>query len=177
MGLERPVAAGCKAAMRQRVGQDVADRLFELAVAGKVPAVVSGVAPDPVLRPVPRRHAKFRVVPIADRPPARREGLLQNVRRKYLVNICARQHIDGTAQCLVGVEGVNRVARCSVHTQSCRRLLGRLGHRNQRGHATQQGNRRSPLRQTRAQQYKYRSQVITLPVLESYAVESLWGQA
>src|SRR5262249_3764275 len=50
-----------------------------------------------------------------DRTPACRKGLLQNVWCIDLIYVLARQNIDRTAQCAIGVKGVNGVPWCRVN--------------------------------------------------------------
>src|SRR5205814_780828 len=48
-----PITAGGEAAVRQSVRQDVFDRFLKFAAAGEVSAPMRGIAPCPILRPVP----------------------------------------------------------------------------------------------------------------------------
>src|SRR6202034_2892805 len=79
--MDGSVAAGGEAAVRERVFEDVADRFAERGAAGKVAAVVRGVAPVAVRVPMPGGHAELGIVAIGDGPPAPGEGFLNVVGR------------------------------------------------------------------------------------------------
>src|SRR5215469_1594172 len=79
--LHRTVAAGREAAMGQRVGEDVADRLLQVRASGEIPAPMCRITPGSIRCPMPRRHAQLGVIAIGDGTPARRKRLLQNVWR------------------------------------------------------------------------------------------------
>src|SRR5450755_2618656 len=100
--LNRSVTAGRKPAMWQRVRKDVACRLFEFGAASKIPALMRLVAPCSILGPVPRRHAEFAIVAIADRTPSRRKRFLNDVRAVNLIDSRTRQNVDRASQGAIG---------------------------------------------------------------------------
>src|SRR6516165_5200161 len=125
----RSVAAGGETPMRQSVGKNVAERFLQLRAAGKVPTLVRRITPGPVLGPMPGGHPQFGVVAISDGTPAGRERLRDNVWSVDQVDLAARQDVDRTAEGAVRVEGIDSVARGSVHAHSRYRLLGLTGNR------------------------------------------------
>src|ERR1700751_1693566 len=112
--LHGPVPTGRESAMGQRVREDVAQRLLQLAAAGKIPALADGIAPGSVLRPVPGGHAKFSVVAIGDRTPSCRERFLNNMWGVDLVDVRARQDVNRTTQGAIRVERIQDVPRVSI---------------------------------------------------------------
>ena len=101
--------------MGKGIRKNVANRLFELRATREVPALARGVAPGSVLGPMPRRHAKLRIIAISNRPPTRRERFLNDVWRIQLVDARARKHIDGRPKRAVRIEGIDGVRLRSVH--------------------------------------------------------------
>ena len=76
--------------MRQRVGQDVLNRFLQVGAAGEISTAVRSIAPRSIFRPMPCGHAKLGIVAISDRPPARGESFLNNMRCIDLVDAGAR---------------------------------------------------------------------------------------
>ncbi len=135
--LHRAVATGRKPSMRQSIGQYVPHGVFQFAATRKVAALVNGIAPASVLRPMPCGHAKFSVVAIGDRSPSCRERLLHNVRRVDLVDSGMRQDVNRAAQRPIRVEGIQHMTRVRIHSNDCAgvRLAGlprRTVHRAER---------------------------------------------
>src|ERR1700722_3803878 len=89
-GRHSRVTAGREASMRQSIGKNVARRLLEVSASGEVAALMRRIAPCSVLRPVPGRHPELAVVAVRDRPPSRRQRLLDDMRRKDFVDSSAR---------------------------------------------------------------------------------------
>ena len=115
--------------MRQGVRQNIASRFSQFGTTGEVAALVSRVAPGPVLGPVPSRHAQLGIVAVGDRAPAGRERFLKNMWSVDCVDIHPGQHIDGAAQRLIGIERSQHVRRIGIdrdHSDWFCRLGGNL---------------------------------------------------
>ena len=112
--LDGAVAAGGEAAMREGIGKNVADWRFEVGTAGEVSALMRGVAPGAVRVPVPGGHAELAVVAIGDGPPARGDGLLNDVRRVDAVDVAPGENVQGAAEGGVGIEGIDLVRGSGV---------------------------------------------------------------
>ena len=116
----------------------LASGLLQVGATGEVSTAVRSIAPDAIFRPVPGGHAELSVVAVCDRTPARREGLLDDVRRIDFVDIGARQYINGTAKGAVRIKRIDGVARRCVDANGrglpCPRTLGKRksGLRHQR---------------------------------------------
>src|SRR5437763_9214443 len=93
--------------MRERIGKNVAEWRFEVGTVGEVSALMRGVAPGAVRVPVPGGHAELAVVAIGDGPPARGDGLLNDVRRVDAVDVAPGEKVQGAAEGGGGVEGID----------------------------------------------------------------------
>ena len=114
------VAAGA-AAMRQRIAEGLADRIFEIGAAGEVAAFVRGIAPGAVGIPVPTGDSQFGVEAIRDRTPAGGEGFFEVGFAVNGVEVIGLQNVHGGAEGEVGIERESRAR------EWCRR--GRFGQR------------------------------------------------
>jgi hypothetical protein len=122
------IPAGGESAMGKRVGEDVTDGIFEISAAGEVSAVVGGIAPGAIVVPVPGSHAELGVVAVRERTPSGGESFLNDVRSVDVVDGGAGEDVDGAAEGLVGVEGVEDVAGIGVDVEGGDGgLRGRLG--------------------------------------------------
>ncbi len=64
------IAAGCEAAVRQCIGEDVTGGFFEFGATGEVSTPMRGVAPRPIFGPMPGSHAELGIVTVSDWPPS-----------------------------------------------------------------------------------------------------------
>ena len=132
-GVFSSIAAG-EAAMRQRVGPGVANRIAWFGATGEVTFLLFGIAPNAAWIPVPGLDLQIGILAIGDGLPPGVENLLENGIGEHVIRGAGSEAVHARAESANGAERIHGVGGSGVNDDALRRGNWREG--EQRGDAT-----------------------------------------